>query len=184
MKIVDPKKAAKKSRRMSMLDMIIIFSVVIGMSMFYKLSVNRTLSIQKDVQENNPQKTKLKQGRVVFYDSSNKKKLEVLVEIAENEYQQSKGFMFREDIPENQGMLFTYEDELQRFFWMKETPVSLDIIFIDATYKIVKIHKDTVPHSENLYPSGIPAQFVVEVRAGFTDRYQIDVGDNISWERL
>ncbi len=92
--------------------------------------------------------------------------------------------MFTEDIPENEGMLFTYDDELQRFFWMKNTSIPLDMIFIDATYRIVKIHKNTKPLSENVYPSGTPAQFVVEVRAGFTEKNQIKTGDRISWEKL
>jgi uncharacterized membrane protein (UPF0127 family) len=184
MKIEDPKKAARKSRRLSFIDLIVILAVVSGMSVFYKLSVNRTLTIQENMQESESQKTILKQGNVAFYDSSNRKKLDIMVDIAENEYQQGRGLMFREDMPENQGMLFTYEDELQRFFWMKNTKVSLDIIFVDATYKIVKIHKDALPLSENIYPSGVPAQFVVEVRSGFCDRYQLEVGNRISWEKL
>jgi len=141
------------------------------------------LSIQETVQEATPQ-VNLLQGRVAFFDFENHKKLEILVEVAENKYQQNKGLMFREDMPENQGMLFTYDDELQRFFWMKNTPVALDIIFVDATYQIVKIHKNAVPFSQNVYPSGVPVKFVVEVRAGFSDRYPIETGNRISWEKL
>ncbi len=184
MKNIDPNKAAKKSRRLSMIDLLVILAVVAGMSLFYKLSVNRTLAIQENIQESVSQKTVLKQGKVVFYDSANRKKIEILVEIAENEYHQSKGLMFREDMSENEGMLFTYEDELQRFFWMKNTTVPLDIIFVDATFQIIKIHKNTLPLSENVYPSGLPAKFAVEVRAGFSDRYQLETGNRVSWEKF
>lgn len=184
MKFDDPKKAARKSRRTTLIDLVIILVILSGMSLFYKLNVNRARAMQEKMQETVQQNTDLIQGRVVFFDSSNRKKLEIMVEIAENDYQQGKGMMFREDIPDNQGMLFTYEDELQRFFWMKNTKVSLDIIFVDATFKIVKIYKNTLALSENIYPSGVPVKLVVEVRAGFSDRHQLEVGQRISWEKL
>lgn len=181
----DPKKAAKKSRRLSIIDMIVIFAVVIGMSLFYKLSVNRTLSLQTDMQQESKQKVEaLKSGRVTFYDEKNHKNIEILVEVAHNEYQQGKGLMFREDMPENHGMFFTYEDELQRFFWMKNTTISLDIIFISASFRVVKIHKNTIPLSQHLYASGVPAQFALEVRAGFSERYKIAENHRITWEML
>ncbi len=67
---------------------------------------------------------------------------------------------------------------------MRNTEVSLDIIYINANYRIVTIHKETKPLSEQLYASSAPAQFVVEVRAGFTDRYDIREGQRINWELL
>lgn len=181
MKTNDPKKMAKKARRLTVIDLVIILGVVVGLLMFYRLSVNRTLEIQEQVKQ---EKTQQNLGRVIFFDDQNKRNIEIIVEIAENEYQKENGLMFRENLPENQGMLFTYEDELDRYFWMKNTSVSLDIIFINSAYKIIKIHKNTVPFAEELYPSEGPAQFVVEVRAGFSERYLIKEGQRISWEYL
>jgi len=184
MKIENPKKAAHKSHRLLLIDLIVLLVIISGIFLFYKLNKNTTLTNLENINKIEPRNASLKQGKVVFFDSSNHKKLDILVEVAENDYQHNKGLMFREDIPENQGMLFTYEDELKRFFWMKNTTIPLDIIYIDATYKIVKIHKNTLPLSENFYPSSVPVQYVVEVRAGFSDRYQVEIGQRISWQKL
>jgi uncharacterized protein len=160
--------------------------VIVGLGLFYKLNVHRTIKLQNNMKGQTPMEEKIEvtKGRVVFFDSNNRKKIEISVKIAENAYQQKKGLMFAESIPENEGMLFTYDDELQRFFWMKNTSIPLDMIFIDGRYRIVKIHINTEPLSENVYPSGTPAQFVVEVRAGFTEKNQIIEGDRISWEKF
>lgn len=120
-----------------------------------------------------------KMGYVEFLDSTNIKNIEVLVEVAENDYERAKGLMYREDLPENQGMLFIFNEAKERNFWMKNTPVSLDIIFVDADLKIIKIHKDTTPFSTTNYSSHLPAMYVVEVRAGFSERYQIFEGNKI-----
>lgn len=178
----DPKKVARKSRRLTIIDLIIILGVVTGLSLFYRLSVDRVNSLEEQVQAQKQQTKDI--GKVVFFDETNKRNVEIIVEISKNEFDQSKGLMFREELPENQGMLFLYDAADIRYFWMKNTKVSLDIIYIDATFNIVKIHKDTKPYSEQLYPSEFPTQFVVEVRAGFTERYQIKVGQRISWEYL
>jgi len=180
MKFEDQKKSVSRSRRLTVIDLVIILAIVTGLTLFYRYSADRAVSLSAP----ETTVTKLKQGKVIFFDSENKKNLEILVEIAENDYQQAKGLMFREDIPENQGMLFTYEEDLQRYFWMKNTTVPLDIIFVDATLKIIKIHKNTQPNSDQLYPSEKPAKFVVEVRSGFTDRYGIETGNQILWEYL
>lgn len=177
----DPKKMAKKARRLTVIDLVIIIGVVLGLVMFYRLSVIRHIEIQENIRK---EQSTQNIGKVVFFDNDNKRNIEIMVEIAQNEYQKSNGLMFREDLPENQGMLFTYDEELERYFWMKNTSVSLDIIFINSVYRIVKIHKNAKPYSEELFPSEGPAQFVVEVRAGFSERYQIKEGQRISWELL
>lgn len=120
-------------------------------------------------------------GKVTFFTSDGKKIVDLLVEVAEDEYEQATGLMFREDLSENQGMIFIHEDENLRYFWMKNTPLSLDMIFVDSNMKIVHIEKYTEPMSEELYPSKYPAQYVVETVAGFTDQYDIRVGSKISW---
>lgn len=181
MKTDDPRKITKRSRRLTIIDLVIIFAVVVGLMLFYRHSVNRTITIQDNVKK---QQNTENLGKVTFFDGENRRNVEILVEIAESEYQKTNGLMFRENLPENQGMLFVYDDDLERFFWMKNTSVSLDIIFINASFDIVKIHKNTEPFSEKLYPSELPARYVVEVRAGFTERYQIKIGQRISWEKI
>ena len=82
---------------------------------------------------------------------------------------------------EMQGMLFIFPDERYQSFWMLNTLFSLDMIFINSKKEIVTIHKNTKPLSEQSYPSSEPAQYVLEVNAGFCDRYNIKQGDKVFW---
>lgn len=122
-------------------------------------------------------------GQVTFLTPEGKKIITLLVEIAEDEYEQVTGLMFREDVSESQGMIFLYDDEDLRYFWMKNTPKSLDMIFVNSDLEIVNIEKYTTPMSEQLYPSRFPAQYVVETIAGYTDQYDIRVGSRIEWKK-
>jgi uncharacterized membrane protein (UPF0127 family) len=82
---------------------------------------------------------------------------------------------------ENQGMLFIFPDEQIRSFWMRNTFISLDMIFVNSNKEIVTIHKNTRVLSSESYPSAEPATYVIEVVAGFTDKHNIKVGDKVGW---
>ena len=122
-----------------------------------------------------------KEGEVTFRNANDEFITKVDVELAENDAERSQGLMFRIDLKEHQGMLFTFPFENYQSFWMKNTAMSLDIIFVNRDFEIVKIHKNTMPYSEESYPSEKPAKYVVEVVTGFTDKYNINEGDNIVW---
>lgn len=107
----------------------------------------------------------------------------ILIEVAETPAAQAQGLMYRRTMPDRGGMLFVDPVESMRSFWMKNTSLALDIMFVDANGQIVNIVKRTTPFSEDQIESAAPAQFVVEVRAGFVDRYGITDEDRISWER-
>lgn len=109
--------------------------------------------------------------------------IRILIEVAETPAAQAQGLMYRRTMPDRGGMLFVDPVESMRSFWMKNTPLALDIMFVDADGQIVNIVKRTTPFSEDQIESTAPAQFVVEVRAGFVDRYGITEEDRISWER-
>jgi uncharacterized membrane protein (UPF0127 family) len=126
----------------------------------------------------------LKQGIVKFIDRENSVISEVIVEIAEDEYSRAKGLMDRRHLPENQGMLFVFEKEKYQYFWMKNTPISLDIIYVNQKEEIVSISKYTQPYSTRSYPSTGPAIYVVETNAGYCDRYGIEAGDIIEIKRF
>jgi len=81
-------------------------------------------------------------------------------------------------------MLFLFPTEEPLSFWMKDTPLPLDIIFLSADRTIVTIRKNTVPFSEASVPSDRPAKYVVEVNAGFADRHRLAPGDRVFWQRL
>jgi uncharacterized membrane protein (UPF0127 family) len=122
-----------------------------------------------------------KEGELVFSDSLGNQKIKIDLEIADTEYERQLGLMNRKSMAENQGMLFIFNEERLQSFWMLNTLISLDIIFVNKEKKIVTIHKNTTPLSQQSYPSSEPAIFVVEVVGGFCDKNNIVSGDKISW---
>ena len=122
-----------------------------------------------------------KEGELTFTDSLGTLKAKIDLEIADNEYERELGLMNRNEMKENQGMLFIFPMQKLQSFWMRNTLISLDIIFVNDQKKIVTIHKNTKTLSDTSYPSSQPALYVVEVMAGFTDKYSIKVGDKIDW---
>ncbi len=107
----------------------------------------------------------------------------IAIEIAETDSARQRGLMERTHLPERSGMLFIFEREEMQGFWMANTPISLDIIFVNGDSQIVSIAKYTRPYSTETISSQYPARFVVEVPAGFADTYGILEGDRIRWHR-
>ncbi|MEZ4903129.1 MAG: DUF192 domain-containing protein [Spirosomataceae bacterium] len=120
----------------------------------------------------------VKEGEVVFLRGENRIR-KIDVEIAENDAERQKGLMFRSYLSDSVGMLFIFNEAVPQSFWMKNTQISLDIIYIDANKKIVSIQKNAKPYSEEGLPSFANAQYVVEVNGGYCDKYDIQVGDSI-----
>ena len=136
------------------------------------------------VNQKEAEKTKFtKMGEVYFQDSLKKTITKIDVEIAESEETRHLGLMFREGMKEDQGMLFIFANEEPQSFYMRNTIIPLDIIFINSKKKIVKIQKHTEPFSEKSLPSLKPALYVVEVNAGYTDKFGIKEGYYIDWRR-
>ena len=107
--------------------------------------------------------------------------IKINVEIADDNEKRTKGLMFREKLNENEGMLFIFDNEETQTFWMKNTLIPLDIIFIDKNFRIVDI-KNAVPCKEELcplYKSSKPAEYVLEVNKNFTIKNGIKVGNNL-----
>ncbi|MEE9119154.1 MAG: DUF192 domain-containing protein, partial [Calditrichia bacterium] len=94
------------------------------------------------------------------------------------------GLMDRELSDFSSGMLFVFREVKPRDFWMHNTSTSLDIIFVGEDSCVLDIAKQTEPMSDRIYSSGGPVKYVVEVRAGFTERYEIKEGTKIRWKRL
>ncbi|MGB3780324.1 MAG: DUF192 domain-containing protein [Tunicatimonas sp.] len=127
----------------------------------------------------------LKEGELVFLDAETQDTLQQIdIEIATEQKEQQQGLMHRSAMDENQGMLFPYTNAQPRSFYMKNTKISLDIMYADADRRIVTIHQGVMPYSEKSLPSGEPAQYVVEVNAGFATRHGIEEGDFIAFEEL
>ena len=125
-----------------------------------------------------------KQGELRFFTPKQDFIAGIDIELAQNESQRQLGLMYRDTLAENQGMLFVFDNEEARAFWMKNTILSLDMIFVNAHNEIVTIHKYTTPYSEETYESTGPAKYVIEVNAGYADKRKISVGEHISWSHF
>jgi hypothetical protein len=125
-----------------------------------------------------------KQGEVTFISSEKEFISNIDIEIAEDDVSRSQGLMYRQKMKENQGMFFVFLVEEFQSFWMRNTVMPLDIIYVNKQNEIVKIHRNAEPYDESSYPSLAPAIYVIEVNAGYTDVYNIKEGDKIVWRRL
>ncbi len=122
-----------------------------------------------------------KEGELTFQTSEGKFISKIDIEIADDMVERAVGLMYRESLEFNQGMLFIFPTEEYQSFWMRNTMIPLDIIFVNKKMEIVTIHKNTTPFSEKSYPSTEPSIYVVEVNAGYTDKFEIEEGDKINW---
>lgn len=103
------------------------------------------------------------------------------IEVADTDSSRTRGLMQRPSLPADSGMLFLFPDEQPRAFWMANTPLSLDILYIRSDSTILSIARYTTPFSAESVPSGGPAQFVLEVVAGYTDALGVTEGDRVTW---
>jgi uncharacterized membrane protein (UPF0127 family) len=102
-----------------------------------------------------------------------------VVELASNDQERAQGLMFRKELPEGRGMLFDFEREQEVGFWMKNTYIPLDMIFIRADGTIRRIAANTEPLSERTVPSGGPVRYVLEVIGGTAKKLGIAPGDKV-----
>ena len=130
-----------------------------------------------------PEPTFTKEGTLSIISSETGTTIKQIdIEKAENDQERAIGMMFRKTMPDSQGMLFLFDESKPQSFWMKNTFIPLDIIFIDENKKITTIHPNASPQSETSLPSNGNAQYVLEVRGGFCQDYGVKVGDCLNWE--
>jgi uncharacterized membrane protein (UPF0127 family) len=103
------------------------------------------------------------------------------IAIADDEEERNQGLMDVTSMPQSSGMLFIFPDAQPRSFWMANTPLPLDIIFVDADQTIINIHHQTKPYSQEQYASDQPAMFVVETNGGFCQSHDIREGMKIAF---
>jgi uncharacterized protein len=103
------------------------------------------------------------------------------VEIADTQAQHEKGLMFRKNLPEGQGMLFDFHEEQEVSFWMKNTYIPLDMIFIRGDGRISRIVENTEPLSTQVIPSGGPVLAVLEVIGGTARKFGLAPGDRVAY---
>jgi uncharacterized protein len=102
------------------------------------------------------------------------------VELATDDAERARGLMFRKALPEGKGMLFDFQTEQPVAFWMHNTYISLDMIFIRGDGRILRIAENAEPQSDRLIPSGGPVRGVLEVIAGTARKLGIAPGDRVT----
>jgi uncharacterized protein len=102
------------------------------------------------------------------------------VELATNTAERAVGLMYRKELPEGRGMLFDFHDDQPVQFWMHNTYISLDMIFIASDGRVVRVAENAKPMSDDLIPSGRPVRAVLEVIAGTARKFGIAAGDRVT----
>ncbi|MGD9980333.1 MAG: DUF192 domain-containing protein [Hyphomonadaceae bacterium] len=101
------------------------------------------------------------------------------VEIADDDAERNRGLMFRDPLPDDRGMLFHFQEPEMASFWMRNTPSSLDIIFIGVDGRILNIAERTTPYSEDGIPAAGLTRGVLEIRGGRARELGIRPGDRV-----
>lgn len=122
-------------------------------------------------------------GRLAFLEPNGDTLGTIAIEIAETPTALGRGLMGRRSLPSRSGMLFIMEDTDTTGFWMRNTPLPLDIIFVGPDSQVVSIARRTTPYSDESIQPEAPKKFVVEVRAGQAERLGITDSTKIAWER-
>ncbi|WP_378183270.1 DUF192 domain-containing protein [Aquimarina sp. SS2-1] len=128
-----------------------------------------------------------KEGELSIYsvkDSIPTKIVALDIEIADNDYERETGLMYRKSMEEKRGMFFIQENLRPQSFYMRNTLIPLDIIYVDDQYKIVSFQKNAKPLDETSLPSIKPAKYVLEINAGLSDQWNLKEGDSISFKSI
>jgi len=122
-------------------------------------------------------------GELKIFDAKDKEITTFKIEIAQTVDSRMRGLMQRESMEDDQGMLFIHEYPDFHSFWMKDTYLPLDMIFIDENKRIFYIHENAEPFSEDLIFPDAKALYTLELKAGISKRWNLKPGDRIRWTR-
>ena len=182
-----PKEIYKKknNKKISLKQLIFIILAIAVLLAFLLISIYTPKRNRPNHKEPtplaNPSPSFRKDGDLTIYLSQKNSEIKLDVEVVKNDEERMRGLMYRHYLPDSAGMLFIFPIEELRSFWMKDTFISLDIIYINSKKEIISIQKYTQPKSTYSIPSEKPARYVLEVNAGFSDKYGISTGDKIEF---
>jgi uncharacterized membrane protein (UPF0127 family) len=126
-----------------------------------------------------------KEGELTLYKSISDSIITKLdLEIADTAYDVETGLMYRSSMKDTQGMLFVFPTMRQRSFYMKNTQIPLDLIFLDNNNFIVSFQENAKPLDESSLPSLVPAQYVLEINAGLAEKWLLEIGDRMEYTKL
>jgi len=122
------------------------------------------------------------EGRLVLHTASGDHSFNV--EVVDTPESRAKGLMFRQDLADDAGMLFDFKGEQPVSFWMQNTFIPLDMIFVDAQGVVKTVHVNARPHDTTSIPSEVPVQFVLEIPGGVSEKIGLKPGDTMDHPRV
>jgi uncharacterized protein len=116
---------------------------------------------------------------ITFYTEGKQTTCIFRAELAVTNEEHERGLMYRKSLAHNAGMLFVFKEENIQFFWMKNTYIPLDMVFINSRFEVTGIYRSAKPLDETTVSSWSPAMYVLEINAGRADQCNIKVGSKI-----
>jgi len=123
------------------------------------------------------------EGTLTFYAANGDTLHTIDIEIADSAPERERGLMRQQSLGYKRGMLFIFDEVDKNGMWMKNTPLPLDIVFVAPDSQVINIARRTTPFSEESIEPAAPRKFVVEVRAGFADRFGLTDSTRVQWTR-
>jgi len=120
----------------------------------------------------------IKQHKLTYQSTLEINSHRISTEVVDNNQTRARGLMFRASLPADAGMLFVFDDEKTRCFWMKNTFIPLSIAYINAEGKIIDI-RNMEPQDQTSICSAEPAKFALEVNQGWFEKHKVSIGDTI-----
>ncbi|MFK7749557.1 MAG: DUF192 domain-containing protein [Kordia sp.] len=125
-----------------------------------------------------------KEGELTLAKANGEDIITLDIEFSESVYERETGLMYRQSMKDTEGMLFVFPTLFPRSFYMKNTYIPLDIIYLDDNKKIVSFQENAKPLDEAGLPSEVPAMYVLEVNAGLAEKWLLEIGDTITFVKF
>lgn len=124
-----------------------------------------------------------KEGELSIFKNDGRFLRKIDIEIADDDYQRETGLMHRSSLKASQAMLFVFDQEEERGFYMKNTLITLDLIYLNKDGLIVSFSENAKPEDLTTLASTVPAQYVLEINGGLAEEWVLEIGDRMEWER-
>jgi len=181
-----PKPNYKKAFMVGALFLAMLSFILTSIPNFGGGKSSKAASIPTPTSTNSPSTrsstTFTKQGVLNITRKNNPAPLSIDIEVADTEIKRQQGLMHRRHMEPNHGMLFIMDRLEEQNFFMRNTYISLDIIYLDQDKKVVSIAKNTQTLNDKSIPSRGDALYVLEVVAGYAETHRVAVGDQMDWE--
>jgi len=172
----------QKIKRKTTLGIVLLVGVLTALVLIFAISPSSKVKKKPHtVTQQEPVEPVFRKDGALKFELKNNKSKTISIEISDNDAERTQGLMYRKSMPDSCGMLFIFDEMQPLSFWMKNTHIPLDIVYVDNDFRIVSIAGNTAPFSEVSIPSGKDAMYVVEVNAGFCKKNNIAEGTKISY---